>query len=148
MQPVVSIVISYYRQSKFLLDAVHCALAQTYSNVQVVVIDDCCPDASALGLLAPCAGTSLKVLRHAESLGLAATRNTGVKSAGGELIVPLDGDDLLAPNYLEVMIPLLEDHSVAAAASRVQYIGTEVGTWLPKIGLPESLFEGIPATFL
>jgi len=148
MQPAVSIVISYYRQSKFLLDAVRSALAQTYSNVDVIVVDDCCPDASALELLEPCAGAGLKVLRHAESLGLAPTRNTGVNSAGGQLIVSLDGDDMLAPNYLEAMVPLLEDDSIAAVYSRVQYIGAEEGTWLPKLSLPDSLFEGIPATFL
>ncbi len=148
MQPVVSVVISYFRQAEYLLDAVRSVLGQTYPHFEIIVVDDCCPDARASQILDCCTDSRLKVLRHEENLGLAATRNTGIANAVGELILPLNADDRLAANCLETMVRVLEESTLTAVYSRVQYFGAEDGTWLPRLELPDSLFEGTPTTFL
>src|SRR5262249_42883391 len=60
----------------------------------------------------------------------------------------LNADDMLAPDYLANMVPLLADQLLTAVYCRVQYFGAEDGSWLPNFSIPDSLFEGVPVTFL
>ena len=112
----VTIVIPSYNQSKFLREAIESALEQTV-ECEVIVVDDGSTD------------DSLKVAREYEprikvisqvNKGLASARNTGIMNAKGTHILPLDADDILVENCVEILTLAAEasDADVVAPSFR------------------------------
>ncbi len=97
--PAVTVVIPAFNVAAYIRDAVESALAQTVSNIEVIVVDDGSVDGTAErleGLNDP----RLQILRQPNG-GLAAARNVGTSAASSELVAFLDGDDLWLPHKLE-----------------------------------------------
>jgi glycosyltransferase involved in cell wall biosynthesis len=110
--PLVSVVIPCYGQAAYLEEAIESVLAQTYAQVEVVVVDDGSPDnAARLAGRFPW----VRCVRQANA-GLAGARNTGIRESEGELLVFLDADDRLLPRALEVGVEELRAHPEAAFA--------------------------------
>lgn len=102
-QSLVSIVIPCYNYAKYVDDAIGSVFAQTYKNIELIVINDGSTD------------NSDDVIRQAQkkykfnyfkqtNKGIVATRNKGVKLATGKYLVQLDADDVLPKNYIEVLV--------------------------------------------
>jgi glycosyltransferase involved in cell wall biosynthesis len=110
--PLVSVVIPCYGQAAYLAEAIESVLAQTYAQVEVVVVDDGSPDNAAR-----VAGRFpwVRCVRQANA-GLAAARNAGIRESEGELLVFLDSDDRLLPRAIEVGVEELRSHPEAAFA--------------------------------
>ncbi len=110
--PLVSVVIPCYSQAAYLEEAIESVLAQTYAQVEVVVVDDGSPDnAARLAGRFPW----VRCVRQPNA-GLAAARNTGIRESEGELLVFLDSDDRLLPRAIEVGVEELRAHPEAAFA--------------------------------
>jgi O-antigen/teichoic acid export membrane protein len=90
-QPLVSIIIPYYRQETFVYATLESAKLQSYRNIEIIVVDDGSP-ISAHSVLGDDPG--IKLLRI-ENQGVAAARNAGFRASSGEFILFLDSDDLL-----------------------------------------------------
>lgn len=105
MKPSVSVVITTYNQAPYIVETVLSALSQTYTQREVIVVDDGSTDETA-ARLAPF--RDRVVLVRQENQGVAASRNTGVRHAKGELIAFLDGDDLWDPDKLAVQVAAYE----------------------------------------
>jgi glycosyltransferase involved in cell wall biosynthesis len=95
----VSIVIPCYNPGRWLLDAVRSARAQTYAQVEIVLVDDGTSHAEALDCIRLAATRVDRFLRQTNR-GLPAARNAGIRAAGGRFIVPLDADDIIEPRYV------------------------------------------------
>lgn len=94
---LVSVIIPCFNQAHFLPEAINSVLAQTYPEVEVIVVDDASSDATS----AVAAGFQQVVcLRQRKNGGLANARNVGLNAARGEYIVFLDADDWLLPEGL------------------------------------------------
>lgn len=102
----VSIVIPYFNMVDFIDEAIQSAENQTYSNIEVIVVDDG----------STCQKSKEKVesikLKHGmvvrqENGGLSAARNTGIRVCSGAFVLPLDADDKLDPCYVEKCLPVL-----------------------------------------
>ncbi len=108
-QPLVSVIMPFFRQDEFLLEAVESVKAQTYPSWELIVVDDGSDGLSAQELLAGVgAGSSnIVLLRHEKNCGVSAAKNTAFAAAKGDLIVPVDSDDVLDPAYLEKMVEVL-----------------------------------------
>jgi len=104
----VSIIIPSYNQEKFVSEAIDSALRQIYFDKEIIVVDDASTDGSA-NLVENSFGSKVRLLRHKVNQGLVATRNDALSMATGDLILPLDADDRLLPNYLERTIPRMTD---------------------------------------
>jgi glycosyltransferase involved in cell wall biosynthesis len=91
--PLVSIVIPVYNGVNFICDAVDSALAQTYPQCEVIVVDDGSTDDTHY-LLTTRYGNCIHVLRQSNQ-GVSAARNAGIQAAQGKLIQFCDADDLL-----------------------------------------------------
>jgi glycosyltransferase involved in cell wall biosynthesis len=147
MKPSVSVVITTYNQAEFIADTVRSALNQTYPHREVIVVDDGSTD-ETVARLAPFRD-SVTLVRQ-ENQGVAGSRNTGVRSATGDLIAFLDGDDLWEPDKLSVQVAAYDAHprSGLIVVDACVFSGTEV---LRKSSLPWgttlSACEGAVATF-
>src|SRR5258708_7454977 len=92
--PHVSIVIVCYNQARYLPDAIHSALAQTFTDIEVLVVDDGSTDNTRDVV------RSFPTIRYVyqNNQGLAAARNTGIHETTGLYLLFLDADDRLLPD--------------------------------------------------
>ena len=96
-----SIVIPCYNQAEYLPEAIESALAQTYGDVEVVVVNDGSPDATS-----EVARRYPVVLVEQDNAGLSAARNAGILAASGQFILTLDADDMIDRTFIEKAVPL------------------------------------------
>jgi glycosyltransferase involved in cell wall biosynthesis len=102
--PMATVVIPCYKHAQFLADAIDSALAQSFPDLEVVVVDDGNKpaEATAIGEIVDRYPPGLvRLVTNDRNLGLAAARNAGIDAARGSWIVPLDADDKLEPAFLE-----------------------------------------------
>src|SRR5262245_2313662 len=104
-RPQVSVVIACFNHARFLAEAIESALAQTYSPIEIVVVDDGSEDDSAL----VARRYPVRLIQQSNQ-GLAAAGNAGVRVSRGTFVMRLDADDRLQPTYVEETLqPLLDD---------------------------------------
>ncbi|GAB4383891.1 MAG: hypothetical protein Kow00121_46540 [Elainellaceae cyanobacterium] len=97
--PSVSIIIPVYGAEKYIADTLRSVLTQTYTDFEVLIIDDGCLDRS-IEICQQFDDSRIKIIRQ-ENRGLAGARNTGIRNAQGEFLGFLDADDLWLPTKLE-----------------------------------------------
>lgn len=104
-QPLVSIVTPTYNREKYILETVHSMLAQTYRNIEYIVVDDGSTD-NTLEILEKYK-EKIKIESHA-NIGQVKTLNRAWKNCKGKYIGYLSSDDLLYPNAVEELVALIE----------------------------------------
>lgn len=97
---MVSIIVTAYNVAEWIEEAIASALAQTFSDIELVIVDDCSTD-NTPELLSAIHDERVKIIRNEENLGAGASRRKGIEASGGEYILLLDGDDWIAPNFIE-----------------------------------------------
>lgn len=126
-QPEVAIVIPCYRYAQFLPEAVASAVAQTWRNLRIVVVDDGSPDdtaAVAERLIRQFPTRCIELLRQPNQ-GLAAARNAGIRATSSPLLLPLDADDRLAPLAVERLVAALVANGADVATPLGRTFGDE-----------------------
>ena len=104
----VSVIIPAYNAAAFVKDALDCALAQTYPEIEVVVVNDGSTDNTAEIL----AGYGDRVrVHHQANAGLSAARNIGAAVASGDWLAFLDADDQWMPGKIEAQIATVGDRA-------------------------------------
>lgn len=111
--PLVSIVIPAYNYAEYLAEAIDSALAQRGARTEVLVIDDGSTDDTPAVLAAY--GDQILVHRQTNA-GLSAARNVGARLASGELLVYLDADNRLHPDFVARSVDALREHPTAGFA--------------------------------
>lgn len=108
---LVSVIIPCYKDASTLGRAVESVLRQTYSNIEIIVINDCSPETEQIE---ECLVSypQVRYLRNPINVGLAATRNNGLAIAGGEIIAFLDADDEYHPHKIALQVNALELNTV------------------------------------
>ena len=108
--PLVSVVVPVYNSSNVLRDTMNCILHQTYTNFELIIVDDGSND-STLQLISEIAqgDQRVKIIKQAH-LGAGIARNSGMEEASGKYILFLDSDDLFLPNMLEVLVNTAETY--------------------------------------
>ncbi len=101
MTSLISIVIPIYNRADTIGRAVESCLAQTYSNFEIVLVDDCSTDDLQSVLQRYTDDQRIRLVRHPTNQGVSAARNSGVQHARGEFIAFLDSDDAWHPAKLE-----------------------------------------------
>lgn len=101
--PLVSVIIPVYNVEAYLRECIDSVIGQTYTNLEILLIDDGSPD----GCGAICdeyalADPRIKVI-HQQNGGLSAARNTGLDHACGEFICVIDSDDFIDANMIEIL---------------------------------------------
>lgn len=114
-QPVVSVVVAIYKSEKFLPKLIESILGQTYRNLDVILVDDGSPDGSGVICDRFAAQDGRVRVIHKENGGTCSARNEGIAIARGEYLVIIDGDDWLAPDYMEYLLSLIQRPGVNMA---------------------------------
>ncbi|NEO20811.1 MULTISPECIES: glycosyltransferase family 2 protein [unclassified Moorena] len=132
----VSVIIPVYGVENYIAAAVQSVLEQTYTNFEVLIIDDESPD-SSIKICQEFSDQRLKIINQ-NNRGLAGARNTGIRHAKGDYLAFLDGDDLWLPQKLERHIEHLEKFpDIGISFSRSALIdeaGNFMGAYLmPKL---------------
>lgn len=109
---LVSIVIPVYNVEKYLDECLDSVLKQTYSNIEVICVDDASTD-NSLSILERYAGQDkrLQIIRKKENVGLASARNAGFAIAKGKYIYYLDSDDYIELNAIEGLYNYAETYN-------------------------------------
>ncbi|MBD2387134.1 glycosyltransferase family 2 protein [Cylindrospermum sp. FACHB-282] len=105
--PTVSVIIPTYQRGHIVSQAINSVLAQTYSDYEIIVINDGSQDNTSQ-VLAQFSDHHRITAIHQANQGLSAARNAGIRSAKGKYIAFLDDDDLWEPQKLEKQISVLE----------------------------------------
>lgn len=103
-----------YNRGYILAQALESVFSQTYSDYEVIVVDDGSTD-NTREVLQRFKEPRLRLICHSENRGCGAAYNTGFSAAVGEFISILDSDDLWKPQKLEYDVRFLDDHSDAGA---------------------------------
>jgi len=110
-QPLVSVIIPAYRAAEYIRETLDSVFAQTYPNIEVVLVNDGSPDTEALEDAIRSYGEKLIYIRQ-ENRGPSGARNTAIRAARGKYIACLDSDDLYLPEHLARLVPLLEERGL------------------------------------
>lgn len=151
--PLVSVIVPCYNQAKYLPETLDCLIAQTYQCWSAVVIDDGSPDNVADIVSEYLEKDSRIKFVHTENCGVSAARNVAIRNHSvGKYILPLDGDDLITPIYLEHAVAYLETHPECKLVyGLAEKFGAEKGKWnLPEYDFQKLLFDNMifnPAVF-
>lgn len=139
----ISIIIPIYNVENYIAQCIDSVLGQTYTNIEVILVDDCSVDRSG-EICDEYAENDprIKVFHHKENAGLTKVRKTGVLNATGKYIGFVDGDDWIEPDmYKRLYTYLVENHAeISTAASDRNYMWGRSGEIL-KDNLPEGLYE-------
>jgi len=120
VNPLVSVVIPVFNGERFLREAVESVLAQQYSPVEIIIVDDGSTDSTAT--VARSFPETVRYL-HQTNQGPAAARNRGIEHAQGSLIAFADADDLWPPLKLELQLPyLIQDPNIEIVLGRIQQV--------------------------
>ena len=108
--PTVSVIIPTYNRALMVKDAIQSVLDQTYSDYEIIVVDDGSTDNTSK-VINDLRSHSGKVhYIHQENKGRSAARNIGVHAARGDYIAFLDSDDMFLPEKLRVQVMTLENN--------------------------------------
>jgi len=110
--PAVSVVIPCYKQAHYLSEAVQSVLDQTFTDWELIIVNDGSPDNTAevaRELAARHSDKMIVVLTQPNS-GLSGARNAGMRAARGRYLLPLDADDKLMPEFLHETVAVLDRH--------------------------------------
>lgn len=126
--PVLSIVIPAYNVAPYIRVCVESALAQTFRDLEVIVVDDGSTDDTPKILQAlqnECRDSRLRIIRQANA-GLSGARNSGIRAARGRYIGFLDGDDIWVDSKAERHVAVLDsDSSIGITFSNSEYIAED-----------------------
>lgn len=99
--PLVSVIIPTYNADHYIETTLNSVRSQTYKNIEVIVIDDGSQDQTAEIVRSVAQQDGRIILLQQPNSGVAAARNFGIQKAQGELIAPIDADDIWYPENLE-----------------------------------------------
>ncbi len=123
-KPLISILMPVYNAHEYLVGALDSILSQTYSNWELIAIDDCSTDDSFLTLAQyERIDPRIKAYKNIVNMGVGKTLDKAVKMARGEFIARMDADDLSYPDRFEKQVKfLLENPDVIALGGQVRLI--------------------------
>lgn len=140
----VSVLIAAYKQELYLSETLESLIAQTYSNWEAIIVDDCSPDAVAtIARKWVERDKRIHFFHTEENMGVSHARNYAASKASGKYVMSLDGDDIILPGYIQLCVGALEkDSDVKVAYTNWQFFGASRSTsYLGYEGYEEELLN-------
>lgn len=135
---MVSIVVPVYRSEETLARCVHSLTAQTYQDIEIILVVDGPPDASGI-LAEQLAGEDARIrVVHQENQGVSVSRNRGIREARGEFIRFVDSDDYVSEDSIQKLVDAMTDDVEFVVAG---YDHLYFGRTIPKSPKEVGVFE-------
>lgn len=116
---LVSVIIPCYNKAKYVEEAIESVVAQTYNNIEIVVVNDGSSDNSSPIIKSLMYKHSqIKFFDEKENRGVVWARNFAINNANGEFILPLDADDTIEPTFVEKAVRVLERNQKMVVSCR------------------------------
>lgn len=144
---LVSIIMPLYNYGRFLNAAVGSVLSQTYTNWELIIVDDCSTDDSfEIAEELSKKDKRIRAYRLEKNGGTSAARNKGLDLAKGEFVAFLDSDDQYDPTYLESQLDLLVSNNadIAVASYRRKAAQSTTDFIVPDLINFKSILKGNP----
>jgi glycosyltransferase involved in cell wall biosynthesis len=126
MKPLISIIIPLYQVEEFIANAVNSIIKQTYTYIEVVLVNDGSTDKSAEIACKLLEQSNIKyTLINQENRGIASARNAGIRNSKGEWIMMVDSDDVIAPNLIERSYEVSVKYGLGIVFCNFQYVSFE-----------------------
>ena len=119
---IVSVIVPVYKVEKYIEECVESILGQTYSSLEIILVDDGSPDCCGAVCDRYARQDPRVMVLHRNNGGAAAARNAGLRAATGEYITFVDGDDYLLPDACAHMVRTLEDTDADIVQSGFRYV--------------------------
>lgn len=113
---LVSIIVPIYKVAPFIEKCVTSLLAQTYTDIEIILVDDGSPDECPAICDAFASQDSRVHVVHQQNGGLSAARNAGIEVASGDYLAFVDGDDFVSPDYIQVLLNACKQYNTKMAA--------------------------------
>ena len=130
--PKVSVIIPCYKQANFLPDAVGSVVAQTFTDWEIIIVNDGSPDNTsevARGLMAKYPDRRIRLVEKVNG-GLASARNAGFRASQAKYVLPLDADDMIKPTHLSTLTEVLDKNpKVGFAYTHIHHFGDVNTVW-------------------
>lgn len=124
MSELVTVIILTYNKAHFVSESIQSVLAQNYTNLEIIVIDDASTDSTKEFLELFLKNNQIRFIQNKKNIGISQNRNYGVFLAKGKFVAMLDGDDVwLDCDKLTKQVKYLEENPECGA----------VGTWVVQI---------------
>lgn len=113
MNDLVSIITPSYQTAEYIAETIESVLAQTYTNWEMIIVDDCSKDKTDEVVLSYLSDSRIRYLKNKTNSGAAVSRNRALRKAKGRWITFLDSDDLWSPDKLEKQVAFMEENQYA-----------------------------------
>lgn len=119
-----------YNVEKYVAEAIESVLSQTFSDFELILLDDCSPDGSA-EIIKTFDDPRIVYHRNEKNLGLANNLNVGLKMARGKYIARADSDDICLPTRFETQVRFLENNpDIDLCSCGLEKFGNEQDIWI------------------
>lgn len=134
--PKVSVLMSVYNSSRFIIESVESILGQTFKDFEFIIVNDCSTD-NSLNIIKKYAKQDKRIvlIKNKKNIGLTKSLNKGLKIARGKYIARIDADDISLPNRLQTQYQFLEENPdiflAGSGAIIIDSKGKEIGKYEP-----------------
>ncbi len=118
---LVSVIIPVYNSERFIAKTIDSVLSQTYTNIEIIIVDDCSTDSSKQ-IIENYLNKSIIYFRQPTNQGAAVARNKALELAKGQYVAFLDSDDLWKSNKLEKQISFMKNNNVSFCFLAIEMI--------------------------
>ncbi|TRX34836.1 glycosyltransferase family 2 protein [Flavobacterium sp. ZT3R18] len=129
-KPLVSIIVPCYNQAQYLDEALQSVFYQTYAQWECIIVNDGSPDdTEQIAIKWTIKDKRFKYYNKANE-GVSSARNFGIANSMGEFILPLDADDKISKDYIDLAITAFQENSsLKVVYCKAEKFGDEVGLW-------------------
>ncbi|RXM52404.1 MULTISPECIES: glycosyltransferase family 2 protein [unclassified Chryseobacterium] len=130
MNEMTSIIVPCYNQEKYLAETLDSVISQTSGAWECIIVNDGSTDNSEAIIDTYCAKDSRFIKLNQKNQGLAASRNNGIKEAKGKYILPLDGDDKIGLQYIELaQKEFIKNPNLKLVYCKAEFFDAKNGPW-------------------
>lgn len=128
-KPRITVLMPVYNAERFLAQAIDSVLAQTFTDFELLMLDDCSTDGS-LSIIQSYSDPRIRLYQNEQNMGISPTLNRGIALAQSALIARMDADDLCHPQRLQKQYDYLQQNPDCAMVSSLVRVISEEGNLL------------------